>query len=68
MENPLYGSDGSFCLAGLWFDLEIAYKGSFLMTLETKMNLARLAARWWQLGSVDGVCVCVCVCVHSSFT
>ncbi|XP_012682940.2 testis-expressed protein 2 isoform X2 [Clupea harengus] len=27
---------------GLWFDLEIAYKGSFLMTLETKMNLARL--------------------------
>ncbi|XP_028829084.1 testis-expressed protein 2 isoform X3 [Denticeps clupeoides] len=27
---------------GLWFDLEISYKGSFLMTLETKMNLARL--------------------------
>ncbi|XP_041958987.1 testis-expressed protein 2-like isoform X1 [Alosa sapidissima] len=27
---------------GLWFDLEVSYKGSFLMTLETKMNLARL--------------------------
>ncbi|KAL4648008.1 testis-expressed sequence 2 protein [Arapaima gigas] len=27
---------------GLWFDLEISYNGSFLMTLETKMNLARL--------------------------
>lgn len=27
---------------GLWFDLEISYSGSFLMTLETKMNLARL--------------------------
>ncbi|KAF7698221.1 testis-expressed protein 2 [Silurus meridionalis] len=27
---------------GLWFDLEISYTGSFLMTLETKMNLARL--------------------------
>lgn len=29
-------------VAGLWFDLEISYTGSFLMTLETKMNLARL--------------------------
>ncbi|KPP64182.1 testis-expressed sequence 2 protein-like [Scleropages formosus] len=28
--------------SGLWFDLEISYNGSFLMTLETKMNLARL--------------------------
>ncbi|XP_070711185.1 testis-expressed protein 2-like [Pempheris klunzingeri] len=27
---------------GLWFDLEISYNGSFLMTLETKMNLIRL--------------------------
>ncbi|XP_072561430.1 testis-expressed protein 2-like isoform X1 [Paramormyrops kingsleyae] len=27
---------------GLWFDLEMSYNGSFLMTLETKMNLARL--------------------------
>ncbi|XP_063816978.1 testis-expressed protein 2 isoform X1 [Pseudophryne corroboree] len=27
---------------GLWTDLEISYKGSFLMTLETKMNLTRL--------------------------
>ncbi|KAM3920834.1 testis-expressed protein 2 [Leptodactylus fuscus] len=27
---------------GLWTDLEISYTGSFLMTLETKMNLARL--------------------------
>uniref|UniRef100_A0A8C4ZSS5 SMP-LTD domain-containing protein n=2 Tax=Gadus morhua TaxID=8049 RepID=A0A8C4ZSS5_GADMO len=27
---------------GLWFDLDIAYSGSFLMTLETKMNLIRL--------------------------
>ncbi|KAG5832881.1 hypothetical protein ANANG_G00295890 [Anguilla anguilla] len=27
---------------GLWFDLEISYTGSFLMTLQTKMNLARL--------------------------
>lgn len=27
---------------GLWFDLEVAYSGSFLMTLETKMNLIRL--------------------------
>ncbi|XP_057699703.1 testis-expressed protein 2-like isoform X1 [Corythoichthys intestinalis] len=27
---------------GLWFDLDISYTGSFLMTLETKMNLIRL--------------------------
>lgn len=28
--------------AGLWFDLDVSYSGSFLMTLETKMNLIRL--------------------------
>ncbi|XP_041432723.1 testis-expressed protein 2 isoform X2 [Xenopus laevis] len=27
---------------GLWTDLEISYNGSFLMTLETKMNLTKL--------------------------
>ncbi|MBN3294360.1 TEX2 protein, partial [Polypterus senegalus] len=27
---------------GLWCDLEVSYTGSFLMTLETKMNLTRL--------------------------
>ncbi|EHB10789.1 Testis-expressed sequence 2 protein [Heterocephalus glaber] len=27
---------------GLWIDLEMSYNGSFLMTLETKMNLAKL--------------------------
>uniref|UniRef100_A0ABM5FNY1 Testis-expressed protein 2 isoform X1 n=1 Tax=Pogona vitticeps TaxID=103695 RepID=A0ABM5FNY1_9SAUR len=27
---------------GLWIDLEISYNGSFLMTLETKMNLTKL--------------------------
>nr|XP_056713454.1 testis-expressed protein 2 [Euleptes europaea] len=27
---------------GLWVDLEISYNGSFLMTLETKMNLTKL--------------------------
>ncbi|XP_070596465.1 testis-expressed protein 2 isoform X2 [Erythrolamprus reginae] len=27
---------------GLWIDLEILYNGSFLMTLETKMNLTKL--------------------------
>lgn len=30
------------CALGLWFDLEVCYTGSFLMTLETKLNLARL--------------------------
>uniref|UniRef100_A0A3P9BYJ4 Testis expressed 2 n=1 Tax=Maylandia zebra TaxID=106582 RepID=A0A3P9BYJ4_9CICH len=29
-------------LPSLWFDLEMTYSGSFLMTLETKMNLIRL--------------------------
>ncbi|XP_068999862.1 testis-expressed protein 2-like isoform X1 [Embiotoca jacksoni] len=35
---------------GLWFDLEISYTGSFLMTLETKMNLARLGKEGEGLG------------------
>ncbi|XP_059898165.1 testis-expressed protein 2 [Gadus macrocephalus] len=35
---------------GLWFDLEISYSGSFLMTLETKMNLARLGKESEGLG------------------
>ncbi|XP_062853891.1 testis-expressed protein 2-like [Trichomycterus rosablanca] len=35
---------------GLWFDLEISYKGSFLMTLETKMNLSRLGKEAEGLG------------------
>ncbi|XP_027481075.1 testis-expressed protein 2 isoform X3 [Zalophus californianus] len=29
---------------GLWIDLEMSYNGSFLMTLETKMNLTKLVA------------------------
>ncbi|XP_034046916.1 testis-expressed protein 2 [Thalassophryne amazonica] len=35
---------------GLWFDLEVSYTGSFLMTLETKMNLARLGKEGKSLG------------------
>ncbi|CAL8272517.1 unnamed protein product [Lota lota] len=35
---------------GLWFDLKISYSGSFLMTLETKMNLARLGKEGEGLG------------------
>ncbi|XDV14205.1 hypothetical protein PO909_002383 [Leuciscus waleckii] len=35
---------------GLWFDLEISYNGSFLMTLETKMNLTRLGKEGESLG------------------
>ncbi|KAK7940338.1 hypothetical protein WMY93_003664 [Mugilogobius chulae] len=38
----LWASKPSVDHQGLWFDLEITYTGSFLMTLETKMNLARL--------------------------
>ncbi|KAF5902671.1 testis-expressed sequence 2 protein-like isoform X1 [Clarias magur] len=38
----LKASEPSVDHQGLWFDLEISYTGSFLMTLETKMNLARL--------------------------
>ncbi|XP_017277304.1 testis-expressed protein 2 isoform X2 [Kryptolebias marmoratus] len=35
---------------GLWFDLEVSYTGSFLMTLETKLNLARLGKEGEGLG------------------
>ncbi|TMS23104.1 Testis-expressed protein 2 [Larimichthys crocea] len=38
----LGASKPSIDYQGLWFDLEISYSGSFLMTLETKMNLIRL--------------------------
>ncbi|KAJ7989702.1 hypothetical protein DPEC_G00307270 [Dallia pectoralis] len=38
----LHASDPSVDHQGLWFDLEVSYAGSFVMTLETKMNLARL--------------------------
>ncbi|XP_026789021.3 testis-expressed protein 2 isoform X1 [Pangasianodon hypophthalmus] len=38
----LWASQPSVDHQGLWFDLEVSYKGSFLMTLETKMNLSRL--------------------------
>ncbi|KAM7009962.1 testis-expressed protein 2-like isoform 2-T2 [Tautogolabrus adspersus] len=38
----LRASKPSVDYRGLWFDLELSYSGSFLMTLETKMNLIRL--------------------------
>uniref|UniRef100_A0A3Q4AW03 SMP-LTD domain-containing protein n=1 Tax=Mola mola TaxID=94237 RepID=A0A3Q4AW03_MOLML len=38
----LRASKPSVDYRGLWFDLDISYSGSFLMTLETKMNLIRL--------------------------
>ncbi|XP_023139309.2 testis-expressed protein 2-like isoform X2 [Amphiprion ocellaris] len=38
----LGASKPSIDYRGLWFDLEVSYSGSFLMTLETKMNLIRL--------------------------
>ncbi|KAM7418489.1 hypothetical protein PAMA_015891 [Pampus argenteus] len=38
----LGASKPSIDYQGLWFDLDISYSGSFLMTLETKMNLIRL--------------------------
>ncbi|XP_051939192.1 testis-expressed protein 2-like isoform X1 [Hippocampus zosterae] len=38
----LGASSPSIDCKGLWFDLDISYSGSFLMTLETKMNLIRL--------------------------
>nr|XP_061844034.1 testis-expressed protein 2-like isoform X1 [Nerophis lumbriciformis]XP_061844035.1 testis-expressed protein 2-like isoform X1 [Nerophis lumbriciformis] len=38
----LGASSPSIDYKGLWFDLDISYSGSFLMTLETKMNLIRL--------------------------
>lgn len=37
---------------GLWVDLEISYNGSFLMTLETKMNLVRLGKEGEGLGEI----------------
>ncbi|XP_051987684.1 testis-expressed protein 2-like isoform X2 [Xyrauchen texanus] len=42
MPKILSSSKPSVDHRGLWFDLEISYNGSFLMTLETKMNLTRL--------------------------
>ncbi|XP_010872573.1 testis-expressed protein 2 isoform X2 [Esox lucius] len=38
----LHASEPTVDHQGLWFDLEVSYAGSFIMTLETKMNLARL--------------------------
>ncbi|KAF7711234.1 testis-expressed protein 2-like isoform X1 [Silurus meridionalis] len=38
----LWASQPSVDHQGLWFDVDVSYKGSFLMTLETKMNLLRL--------------------------
>ncbi|XP_061567726.1 testis-expressed protein 2-like [Cololabis saira] len=46
----LHASNPSVDHQGLWFDLEISYTGSFLMTLETKMNLARLGKEGEGLG------------------
>ncbi|XP_017548485.1 testis-expressed protein 2 isoform X1 [Pygocentrus nattereri] len=46
----LWASQPSVDHQGLWFDLEISYKGSFLMTLETKMNLSRLGKEGEGLG------------------
>lgn len=46
----LHASAPSVDHQGLWFDLEISYSGSFLMTLETKMNLARLGKEGEGLG------------------
>uniref|UniRef100_H3CG78 Testis expressed 2 n=1 Tax=Tetraodon nigroviridis TaxID=99883 RepID=H3CG78_TETNG len=38
----LKASKPSIDYRGLWFSLDVSYSGSFLMTLETKMNLIRL--------------------------
>ncbi|XP_029294117.1 testis-expressed protein 2 [Cottoperca gobio] len=46
----LHASKPSVDHQGLWFDLEVSYTGSFLMTLETKMNLARLGKEGEGLG------------------
>uniref|UniRef100_A0A3Q4AYB7 SMP-LTD domain-containing protein n=1 Tax=Mola mola TaxID=94237 RepID=A0A3Q4AYB7_MOLML len=46
----LHASAPSVDHQGLWFDLEISYTGSFQMTLETKMNLARLGKEGEGLG------------------
>lgn len=50
-DAALSNIENDTCLCpGLWFDLEISYSGSFLMTLETKMNLARLGKEGEGLG------------------
>ncbi|XP_032391948.1 testis-expressed protein 2 isoform X2 [Etheostoma spectabile] len=54
----LGASKPSIDYRGLWFDMEISYSGSFLMTLETKMNLIRLgkegeSVRYGEIGK-DG--------------
>uniref|UniRef100_A0A8C2ZZ47 Testis expressed 2 n=1 Tax=Cyclopterus lumpus TaxID=8103 RepID=A0A8C2ZZ47_CYCLU len=46
----LHASKPSVDHQGLWFDLEVSYTGSFLMTLQTKMNLARLGKEGEGLG------------------
>ncbi|XP_056263561.1 testis-expressed protein 2 [Pseudoliparis swirei] len=46
----LHASQPSVDHQGLWFDLEVSYTGSFLMTLQTKMNLARLGKEGEGLG------------------
>ncbi|XP_052359313.1 testis-expressed protein 2 isoform X2 [Oncorhynchus keta] len=46
----LHASKPSVDHQGLWFDLEVSYTGSFIMTLETKMNLARLGKEGEGLG------------------
>ncbi|KAF7666384.1 hypothetical protein LDENG_00107880 [Lucifuga dentata] len=46
----IHASKPSVDHQGLWFDLEISYTGSFLMTLETKLNLARLGKEGEGLG------------------
>ncbi|CAJ1074967.1 testis-expressed protein 2-like isoform X2 [Xyrichtys novacula] len=46
----LHASKPSVDHQGLWFDLEVSYTGSFLMTLETKLNLARLGKEGEGLG------------------
>ncbi|XP_045066985.1 testis-expressed protein 2-like isoform X2 [Coregonus clupeaformis] len=46
----LHASKPSVDHQGLWFDLEVSYAGSFIMTLETKMNLARLGKEGERLG------------------
>uniref|UniRef100_A0A3B3HBR1 SMP-LTD domain-containing protein n=1 Tax=Oryzias latipes TaxID=8090 RepID=A0A3B3HBR1_ORYLA len=39
----IHAASAPYCdYRGLWFDLEVSYSGSFLMTLETKMILNRL--------------------------
>ncbi|XP_037113008.1 uncharacterized protein LOC119126081 isoform X1 [Syngnathus acus] len=50
MPKILCASKPSVDHQGLWFDLEVSYTGSFLMTLETKMNLARLGKEGEGLG------------------